>query len=79
MNLKPVEVGCVNLLEPTKYIHILREGIFSLIYNWGIEVYSIDPVKGTRMSVKKKFEMPKQEIKLFQVPEPIDNIINIFF
>jgi len=34
---------------------VLREGAFALTYGWGIEVYTVDEIKGTRMSVKKKF------------------------
>ena len=52
-------VGSVHLFELTKNIHVLREGMFSLTYGWGIEIYTIDEVKGIRVSVKKKFELPR--------------------
>jgi hypothetical protein len=31
------------------------------------------------MNLRKKYELPAEELSLFQVPEPFENILNIFF
>ena len=79
MSEKPVKIGTVILSSPTRYIHVLREGIFALIFNWGMEMYYVDEVKGVRQTMKKKFTLPQESLKLFQVPLPFDNILNVFF
>ena len=46
--------------------------MFSLCYNWGVEVYVIDEVKGIRQTLRKKFNLPNPDkMRLYQIPSPI--------
>lgn len=67
-------------MRDVKFLNVLREGIFSLCYEDCIEIYNVDEVKGlVRMILRKKYELPEGRFKLFQIPDPYDNILNIFF
>lgn len=69
IHLQPSLVGSVSLVKDVKYMHVLREGIFSLCYEDSIEIYNIDEVKGTRLTLRKKYELPTgSALKLFQIP-----------
>ena len=72
MVMKPVQIGSIPLAIVTKHLHVLREGMFSLCYNWGVEVYVVEEGKGVRQTMKKKFVLENaQNMRLFQVPDPI--------
>ena len=49
--MKPVQIGSIPLAIKTKYLHVLREGMFSLCYNWGVEVYIVEEGKGVRQCI----------------------------
>jgi hypothetical protein len=60
----------------------LKEGTVVLCFPLGVEVYSVEEnTKSVRLTAKKEYNLGTGagKLKLFQVPQPCDNILNVFF
>lgn len=61
-------------------MQVVKDSTFILCYSTGVEVYSIDEVKGIRPTLKKNYDIPVgNHLNLLQIPIPYENILNIFF
>lgn len=61
-------------------MQVVKDSTFILCYSTGVEVYSIDEVKGIRPTMRKNYDIPQgNHLNLLQIPVPYENILNIFF
>jgi hypothetical protein len=77
---KPKLLSSIKLSKEVRFVQVVKESTFILCYSTGIEVYSIDELKGIRMTAQKKYDIPiGNNLNLIQIPTPYENIVNIFF
>jgi hypothetical protein len=76
---KPTFVSSIKLRNDVKFVQVVKDSTFILCYSNNFEVYTIEEGKGIRPTVSKNYDLPGENIKLLQIPQPYENILNIFF
>jgi hypothetical protein len=77
---KPQLVASIKLTEEIRFIQVVREATFALCYSKCIEIYAInEEIKTIKQTLKKMYDIKNPNLKLFQIPQPFENILNVFF
>lgn len=80
MEEKPEVVASIRTTEEVKVVQILKNGNFALFYAKGFEVFSVfEETKSIKSILKKQYEIKNPNLRLFQIPQPFENMLNIFF
>jgi hypothetical protein len=76
---KPTFVSSIKLNNDVRFVQVVKDSTFILCYSNNFEVYTIEEGKGIRLTASKNYDLPGENIKLLQIPQPYENILNIFF
>jgi hypothetical protein len=78
---RPTLLATLKLSQDVRFLQVVKEGCFVLCYPRSLEVYSVEENPGSvKLNTTKMYDLGgRQKLKLFQIPQPCDNILNIFF
>lgn len=78
LKTEPVHMGNTRLLGDAKFLVFLKDSQFAVCYESSTCVYQIEENNSIRLIFNKKYGV-SETMRLFQVPRPVENVLNIFF
>jgi hypothetical protein len=71
-------MGSTRLLGDARFLVFLKDSQFAVCYESSACVYQIEESNHIRLIFNKRYGV-SEHMRLFQVPRPVENVLNIFF
>jgi hypothetical protein len=78
LKTEPVYVTKTRLLGIPKFMIFLKDSLLGVFYETSASIYQMEENSTIRLIFNRKYGV-SESLKLFQIPKPIENILNIFF
>lgn len=80
MEEQPQLIASIKTTEDVKFVQILKDSSFALFYPKGFEVLNVlEEMKTIKSVLKKQYDIKNPNLRLFQIPQPFESMLNIFF